>query len=99
MALHLATLRTRTLTAAVFVVIMLIGLLWNHWSFFILFSVIILLVAAQPFALYLGQLNEHMNFGELQQQLLQQEKVFEKAMNNFVRMDSPNDLVWLTRPV
>jgi phosphatidate cytidylyltransferase len=40
MALHLATLRTRTLTAAVFVVIMLIGLLWNHWSFFILFSVI-----------------------------------------------------------
>src|SRR4051812_4026791 len=27
----------------------------------ILFSVIILLVAAQPFALYLGQLNEHMN--------------------------------------
>jgi len=40
MALNLATFRTRTLTAAVFVVIMLTGLLWNHWSFFILFSVI-----------------------------------------------------------
>lgn len=40
MALQLQTLKTRALTAAVFVVVMLLGLLWNHWSFFILFSVI-----------------------------------------------------------
>lgn len=40
MALNLATLRTRTLTAAVFVIVMLAGLLLNHWSFFLLFSVI-----------------------------------------------------------
>jgi phosphatidate cytidylyltransferase len=40
MALNLATLRTRTLTAVVFVAVMLAGLLWNHWSFFILFSII-----------------------------------------------------------
>jgi len=40
MALNLATFKTRTLTAAVFVVVMLTGLLWNHWSFFILFSII-----------------------------------------------------------
>ena len=40
MALNLASFRTRTLTAAVFVVVMLAGLLWNHWSFFILFSII-----------------------------------------------------------
>jgi len=40
MALHLATFRTRTLTAIVFAVIMLAGLLWNHWSFFVLFSLI-----------------------------------------------------------
>lgn len=40
MALNLATLRTRTLTAAVFVAVMLTGLLWNHWSFFILFTII-----------------------------------------------------------
>src|SRR2546423_2781826 len=40
MALHLATFKTRTLTAAVFVAVMLAGLLWNHWSFFILFSII-----------------------------------------------------------
>ena len=40
MALNLATFRTRTLTAVVFVVIMLGGLLWNHWTFFLLFSII-----------------------------------------------------------
>ena len=40
MALNMQTLKTRSLTAAVFVVVMLVGLLWNKWSFFILFSVI-----------------------------------------------------------
>lgn len=40
MALNLATLKTRTLTAIIFVVVMLTGLLWNHWSFFVLFSII-----------------------------------------------------------
>jgi phosphatidate cytidylyltransferase len=40
MALNLATLKTRSLTAAIFVVVMLAGLLWSHWSFFILFTII-----------------------------------------------------------
>jgi phosphatidate cytidylyltransferase len=40
MALNLATFKTRTITAVVFVIIMLAGLLWNHWSFFVLFSII-----------------------------------------------------------
>lgn len=40
MALNLATLKTRSLTAAIFVVVMLGGLLWSHWSFFILFTII-----------------------------------------------------------
>lgn len=40
MAFNLQTLRTRALTSAVFVIVMLFGLLWNQWSFFILFSVI-----------------------------------------------------------
>jgi phosphatidate cytidylyltransferase len=40
MALNVKTLKTRSLTAAVFVVVMLTGLLWNHWSFFVLFSII-----------------------------------------------------------
>jgi len=40
MALNRVTFRTRALTSLVFVAIMLLGLLWNQWSFFILFSVI-----------------------------------------------------------
>jgi len=40
MAFNWQTFRTRTLTAAIFVVVMLTGLLWNYWSFFILFSII-----------------------------------------------------------
>lgn len=40
MAFNLQTFKTRALTAVVFVAVMLAGLLWNHWSFLILFSVI-----------------------------------------------------------
>jgi phosphatidate cytidylyltransferase len=40
MALNISTFKTRSLTAALFVVVMLAGLLINHWTFFILFSVI-----------------------------------------------------------
>ena len=40
MAFNWQTFRTRTLTAAVFVVVMLAGLLANTWTFFLLFSVI-----------------------------------------------------------
>lgn len=40
MALNRQTFKTRTLTAAVFVVVMCAGLFINHWTFFLLFSVI-----------------------------------------------------------
>ena len=40
MAFNIATFRTRTLTAAVFVVVMLAGLLIDTWPFFLLFSVV-----------------------------------------------------------
>jgi len=40
MAFNWKTFKTRTLTAVIFVVVMLAGLLINHWTFFILFSVI-----------------------------------------------------------
>ena len=40
MALNLSIFKTRSLTAAVFVIVMLTGLLWNPWSFILLFSVI-----------------------------------------------------------
>ncbi|MEJ8842134.1 phosphatidate cytidylyltransferase [Lacibacter sp. H375] len=40
MAFNWQTFRTRTLTAILFVVVMLVGLLWNKWSFLFLFSII-----------------------------------------------------------
>jgi len=40
MALNVVTFKTRALTALIFVAVMLVGLLWNQWSFLILFSVI-----------------------------------------------------------
>jgi phosphatidate cytidylyltransferase len=40
MALNKQTFITRTTTAIIFAAVMLVGLLWDHWSFFILFSVI-----------------------------------------------------------
>jgi phosphatidate cytidylyltransferase len=40
MAFNRQTFKTRSLTAIVFVVVMMAGLLWNRWSFFILFSII-----------------------------------------------------------
>lgn len=40
MALNVSVFRTRSLTAAVFVIVMLTGLLWNQWSFFVLFSIV-----------------------------------------------------------
>ena len=40
MALNRGTFKTRSLTAAIFVVVMLAGLLISHWTLFILFSVI-----------------------------------------------------------
>jgi len=40
MAFNWQTFRTRTLTAIIFAAVMLVGLLWNQWSFLMLFSVI-----------------------------------------------------------
>lgn len=40
MAFNWQTFRTRALTAIIFVIVMLAGLLWNQWSFLVLFSVI-----------------------------------------------------------
>jgi len=40
MAFNKEVFRTRALTAVIFAAVMLTGLLWNGWSFFILFSII-----------------------------------------------------------
>ena len=59
----------------------------------ILLLVIVLLVAAQPFAIYMGQLNEKVNFGQMQMELQKLEKLYENAMTNFIRMDTERDLL------
>lgn len=40
MAFNRQVFKTRALTAIIFAMVMLVGLLWNHWSFLLLFSVI-----------------------------------------------------------
>ena len=40
MALNKEVFKTRTLTALIFVAVMLVGILWNRWSFTILFTII-----------------------------------------------------------
>lgn len=40
MAFNRQTFKTRALTAIIFAAVMLLGLLWDHWSFLILFSII-----------------------------------------------------------
>ena len=40
MAINIETLRTRALTALIFVAVMLVGLLWNEWTFLVLFTII-----------------------------------------------------------
>ena len=40
MAFNRKTFQTRALTAIIFAAVMLVGLLWNQWSFLILFSII-----------------------------------------------------------
>ena len=40
MAFDIKTFKTRALTAIIFVIVMLAGLLWNRWSFIILFTII-----------------------------------------------------------
>lgn len=40
MAFNWQTFRTRTLTGTIFIVVMLAGILWNQWSFLVLFSII-----------------------------------------------------------
>ncbi|MEO7309836.1 MAG: phosphatidate cytidylyltransferase [Chitinophagaceae bacterium] len=40
MALNKEVFRVRAISAVAFVIVMLAGLLWNHWSFLVLFSII-----------------------------------------------------------
>ncbi len=64
MAFHWPTFRTRALTAIVFAAVMLVGLLWNWWSFLLLFSVIHFGCWAEFFRLLrkINGVDYHINF-------------------------------------
>ena len=62
-------------------------------SIIVLLLVMVLLIAAQPFALYMGQLNEKANFGQMQMELERLEKMYENAMTNFIKMNNERDLL------
>ncbi|TAG13572.1 MAG: phosphatidate cytidylyltransferase [Sphingobacteriia bacterium] len=57
MALNLSILRTRAITAIVFVMVMMGGLLYNQWSFLLLFS-IILVGCFYEYHQLMGKINE-----------------------------------------
>ena len=40
MSMNWPVFRTRAITAVFFVAVMLLGLMWNEWSFFVLFSLV-----------------------------------------------------------
>lgn len=65
----------------------------NNLSPLILAASIILLVVSQPLVSWLGQLNENLNFGSVQQSLKEAEAVYTRAMQVFLKMDKPQDLV------
>jgi uncharacterized protein len=62
-------------------------------SIIVLLLVMVVLIVAQPFAIYMGQLNEKVNFGQMQMELERLEKLYENAMTNFIRMNSERDLL------
>ena len=54
---------------------------------------IVLLFATQPFVSWLGSMNAKINFGSMQQQLIQMEELYNRAIQTFLKMDGPLDLV------
>lgn len=61
----------------------------SNVSFKVLLITIVLLVAIQPFAMMLGEINRHANLGETLRKL---EEISEKALAKFLIMNSPVDL-------
>lgn len=53
----------------------------------------LLLVAVQPFAITLGEINQRANFGAMQKTIKDSEALFDKVLGRFMVMNSPTDLV------
>ena len=59
----------------------------------LVFAALFLLPAVEPFAMYMAQLNQQVNFGPSQKAFEDLEKASETVMNNFVKMKSQTDLL------
>ena len=67
--------------------------LQKHFSVVLLIFSVLLLFTAQPFVSYLGSLNAKLNFGSMQKQLMQMEELYNHAIQTFLKMDGPKDLI------
>ena len=65
----------------------------NKASLILIMLAIILLFGVQPFVSWLGSLNAKINFGSMQKQLEEVEELYNRAMQAFLRMQSPADLI------
>ena len=64
----------------------------KNFSPILLLAVFFLYLAIQPFVVWLGQLNEKINFGSLQKILLEKEELYNKILKTFLQMKTPGDL-------
>ena len=60
----------------------------------VLIPAIVLLFVIQPFIGYIGNLNEHINFGEFQKNMLKMEAMYDRIMKVFLQMHSFGDLLF-----
>ncbi len=67
--------------------------LHKHFSLILGLLAVVLLFSVQPFVGWLGNLNAKINFGSMQKQLLEMEALYNRAMQTFLQMKNPVDLV------
>ncbi|MCY7422078.1 MAG: CPBP family intramembrane metalloprotease [Chitinophagaceae bacterium] len=65
----------------------------KHFSFTLLIFCVLLLFGVQPFVSWLGSMNAKIHFGSMQKELLQMEELYNRAIQTFLKMNSPLDLV------
>ncbi len=65
----------------------------KRFSLILVLLAIGLLFTVQPLVSWLGNLNSHLNFGNMQVQLKQMEEMYNRAIETFLKMTSVTDLV------
>ncbi|TDH18358.1 CPBP family intramembrane metalloprotease [Segetibacter sp. 3557_3] len=67
--------------------------LYPRFSGSLILLAVVLLIAVQPLAGWLGMLNSKVHFGSIHQQLQQAEATYNQSMQTFLYMKQPSDLV------